>query len=81
MKKVIFLINFIALTIGCKNSDIIYNPPVPEHDSLTTRSKFVNKKRIINIWNPPNYNKSYGSILMNLKNIIIQSLEQQNKKL
>lgn len=57
MKKIIFYLCIVAFTISCKNNAVAYNDPIPEHDSLTIASKFVNENRIINIWTPPNYNK------------------------
>ena len=57
MKKIIFYLCIVAFTINCKNNAVAYNDPIPEHDSLTIVSKFVNENRIINIWTPPNYNK------------------------
>lgn len=61
MKKVIFFLLIAAVTISCKNKGIVYNDPVPEHDSLTISSKFVNEDRVINIWTPPDYKKSTAS--------------------
>ena len=57
MKKIIFYLCIVAFTISCKNNAVAYNDPIPEHDSLTIVSKFVNENRIINIWTPPSYNK------------------------
>jgi len=58
MKKAIYFLFIVTLTISCKNKVIAYNDPIPEHDSLTISSKFVNEDRVINIWTPPNYNES-----------------------
>lgn len=58
MKNAIFFLFLVALAISCKNKGIAYNDPIPEHDSLTISSKFVNEDRTINIWTPPNYNES-----------------------
>jgi len=57
MKKIIFYLCIVAFTISSKNNAVAYNDPIPEHDSLTITSKFVNENRIINIWTPLNYNK------------------------
>lgn len=62
MKKTIFFLLITAFTISCKNKGIVYNEPIPEHDSLTINSKFVNEDRVINIWTPPNYNESKDSL-------------------
>ncbi len=58
MKKAIYFLFIVAMTISCKNRAIEYNDPIPEHDSLTISSKFVNEDRVINIWTPPNYDES-----------------------
>lgn len=55
MIKIIFFGLVAALTISCKNSEIVYNDPIPKHDSLVIHSKFVNEDRRINIWTPPSY--------------------------
>ncbi|WP_425075963.1 alpha/beta hydrolase [Psychroserpens sp. S379A] len=61
MKKTIFLLLTTILTISCKNKEMVYNDPIPQHDSLTISSKFVNEERVINIWTPPNYKNSVES--------------------
>lgn len=61
MKKVIFFLFTTFLIFGCKNSDIVPNEPIPAHDSLIISSKFVKEDRVINVWTPPNYNKSTES--------------------
>lgn len=61
MKKIIFFLLIITLTISCKNKGIVHNDPIPQHDSLTIASKFVNEDRVINIWTPPNYKNSTDS--------------------
>lgn len=55
MNKTISLLLIIVITISCKNKGMVYNDPIPQHDSLTITSKFVNEDRVINIWTPPNY--------------------------
>lgn len=62
MKKTIFFLCIAILIIGCKNKGIVYNDPVPKHDSLTISSKFVNEDRVINVWTPPNYKESKDSL-------------------
>jgi len=61
MKKGIFALFIATLIISCKNKGIVYNDSVPEHDSLTISSKFVNEDRVINIWTPTSYNESTDS--------------------
>jgi len=58
MKKLIFFLFITALTCSCKNKVPAYNDPIPEHDSFSIKSKFVNEDRVINVWTPPNYNES-----------------------
>lgn len=58
MKKAIFFLFIVTLAISCKNKGLTYNDPIPQHDSLTIASKFVNEDRVINIWTPPNYKES-----------------------
>ncbi len=62
MTKTIYFLFIAILTISCKNKGVVYNDPIPKHDSLTISSKFVNEERIINIWTPPNYKESTDSI-------------------
>ncbi len=61
MKKIIFFLLITILTISCKNKEMVYNDPIPQHDSLTISSKFVNEERVINILTPPNYKNSVES--------------------
>lgn len=61
MKKAIFFLLITTLIIGCKTKGIVYNDPIPQHDSLTINSKFLNEDRVINIWTPPTYNQSTDS--------------------
>jgi len=58
MKKSIAILAFFILSIACKNKDTTYNDPIPEHDSLTITSKYVNEDRVINVWTPPSYKTS-----------------------
>ena len=60
MRNIIFCLLLITITIGCKK-EIVYNDPIPKHNSLTIASKFVHEDRIINIWTPPNYNQTVDS--------------------
>ncbi|RPD96201.1 alpha/beta hydrolase [Aureibaculum marinum] len=61
MKKILFFLLIVILIISCKVKGVVYNDPIPQHDSLTILSKFVNEERVINIWTPPNYNNSTDS--------------------
>ena len=58
MKKTLSILAIFILVIACKNKGTTYNDPIPEHDSLTITSKYVNENRVINIWTPPGYNTS-----------------------
>jgi hypothetical protein len=58
MKKIILIFALALISISCKNQGAIYNDPIPEHDSITIASKYVNEDRVINIWTPPNYKTS-----------------------
>ncbi|OAD46246.1 alpha/beta hydrolase [Polaribacter atrinae] len=62
MKNIIFYLLITTFTIGCKNKGIVYNDPIPKHDSLTIASKYVNEDRVINIWTPPNYSQTQDSL-------------------
>lgn len=61
MIKSIFLLLVTILSIGCKVHGMVYNDQIPPYDSLIIASKFVNEKRVINIWTPPNYKNSIDS--------------------
>lgn len=57
IKQILYI--FIAITVfGCKSSSVVYNDPVPKHDSLKISSDFVKEDRVINIWTPPGYAES-----------------------
>lgn len=62
MKQLLAILFFGILSISCKQTAITYNDPIPKHDSLKITSKFLNEDRIINIWTPPNYEKSNDSL-------------------
>lgn len=49
MKKTLSILAIFILAISCKNQGATYNDPIPEHDSLTITSKYVNEDRVINI--------------------------------
>jgi predicted alpha/beta superfamily hydrolase len=46
---------FALLLLGCKSKSVVYNDPVPVHESVIIDSRFVQEKRVINIWTPPGY--------------------------
>lgn len=60
--NIIISLLLLVLTLSCKNQGIVYNDPIPEHDSLKINSKFTNEERTINVWTPPNYNSSKDSL-------------------
>ena len=62
MKKIILFLLLASVTLSCKQPVITYNDPIPKHYSLKITSKFLNEDRIINIWTPPNYEKSNDSL-------------------
>ena len=57
MKKIIYCLVIVSLFFTSINS-MAYNDPIPEHDSLTIKSKFVDEDRVINIWTPPIYKQT-----------------------
>lgn len=61
MKKTIFYLFLTTLTISCKNKAIVYDDPIPAHDSLTISSTFVKEDRVINVWRPPTYEQTSDS--------------------
>lgn len=61
MKNIILIFALALISISCKNQSAIYNDPIPEHNSITIASKYVNENRVINIWTPPNYKDSNES--------------------
>ena len=62
MKKTILLLFLASIAFSCKQATITYNDPIPKHDSLKITSKVLNEDRTINIWTPPNYEKSNDSL-------------------
>lgn len=50
-----------VLLFACKDKGVVYNDPVPEHDSLTLYSTLLKEDRVINIWLPPAYHTSSDS--------------------
>ncbi len=61
MDRTIVILLITVFTISCKKKGLVYNDPIPQHDSLTISSKFVNEERVINIWTPPHYTDSNDS--------------------
>ena len=60
MNKVVCFLVF-AIILSCSNAPQ-YSDPIPPHDNFTIDSKFVNEKRVINIWTPPNYKTTNDSL-------------------
>lgn len=61
MKKALYFLFIAVLAVSCKSKEIVYNDPIPKHDSLTISSKFTNEDRVINIWTPPGYSETTDS--------------------
>jgi len=54
MSKLVLILLYFTILLSC--STITQNPdPIPNHDTFTIASKFVNENRVINIWTPKNY--------------------------
>ncbi|WP_264558509.1 alpha/beta hydrolase [Flavobacterium sp. N2270] len=62
MKKNILFLFIVTFLFSCKNAAVVYNDPIPKHDSLKIASKFTNDNRVINIWTPKNYEQSIDSL-------------------
>ncbi|MGO3183528.1 MAG: alpha/beta hydrolase [Aequorivita sp.] len=61
MQKSILYLFIVFLAFSCKKA-VVYNDPIPEHDTYTIASKIVNEDRVINVWTPPNYKQSTDSL-------------------
>ena len=59
-KKILYL--FLATFIFSCNKAIVYDDPIPNHETLKINSIFLNEERVINIWTPPSYDTSNDSI-------------------
>lgn|GEM_PF-6008353 len=46
MENIILLAAFVALTYSCGNDRIIFNDPIPKHDSLTIASQFASSDAV-----------------------------------
>lgn len=57
MTRTFYYLLLICLAFSCAKSPQ-YNDPIPNHDSFTIDSKFVNETRVINVWTPSNYKNS-----------------------
>ena len=62
MKKNILFLFIATFLFSCKNTAIVYNDPIPKHDSLKIASKFTKDDRVINIWTPSIYEQSSDSL-------------------
>ncbi|WP_413531511.1 alpha/beta hydrolase [Empedobacter brevis] len=59
----LFFILFILFLTSCKNSNpVVYDDPIPRHETFTIDSKILNEKRIINVWFPKEYPTSKDSL-------------------
>lgn len=53
----------ISFLTSCKNSNpVVYDDPIPKHETFTIDSKILNEKRIINVWVPKEYSTSQDSL-------------------
>jgi predicted alpha/beta superfamily hydrolase len=62
MKNIIFYLCLATVIFSCKNEPIVYNDPIPKHETFKINSSFLNEERVINIWTPPSYDSSNDSI-------------------
>ncbi len=62
MKNLIILLIVTSLAVACGNKEITFDDPIPQHESLTIKSNYLKEDRIINIWTPPNHDKSNDSL-------------------
>ncbi len=53
---------FIVLLAFSCNKAVVYNDPIPKHDTYTISSNIVNEDRVINVWTPPIYEQSTDSL-------------------
>ncbi len=66
MKKMKYLMLITLFLLGCSNQPQNQDQ-IPEHQTLTIESKYVNETRVINIWTPKDYvktNTSYPMLYM-----------------
>ena len=59
-----FFLNFSVLFVSllsCSNNQQP-NDPIPAHETFTIDSKYVNEKRVINVWFPDEYKNSTDSL-------------------
>lgn len=61
MKKIILLLLLSIIVVGCSQNET-HDDPIPKHDNFTIASKFVNEKRVINVWTPPQYDGNTDSL-------------------
>ncbi|RLD64763.1 MAG: alpha/beta hydrolase [Bacteroidetes bacterium] len=61
MKKPIYIL-ILSLFFFSSAGKAQHNDSIPIHDNFTIDSRFVNEKRVINVWTPPNYNQSNVSL-------------------
>ncbi len=61
MTKTTYYLFISFLLLSCATNGQ-YNDPVPNHDNFSIESIYVNETRVINVWTPPNYEKSKDSL-------------------
>jgi len=61
MRKSIYIL-ILSLFFFSSAGKVLNNDTIPIHDNFTIDSKFVNEKRVINVWTPPNYKQSNDSL-------------------
>lgn len=57
MKHVVLLLSLIVIS-GCSTKKSITQDPIPKHETLKIQSKYVQEERVINVYTPPNYDRS-----------------------
>ncbi|MCI4669179.1 MAG: alpha/beta hydrolase-fold protein [Bacteroidia bacterium] len=53
---------FAIVFFGCKSQAVLYNDPIPDHESWKINSTFVNEERVINVWTPSTYKGGSDSL-------------------
>lgn len=60
--KFILLFLIVVFAFAGKSKEAVYIDSIPCYESLNISSRFVNEKRVINIWTPPNYAQNRDSL-------------------
>ena len=61
MKSMYSLLMIFIVLLSCSNNQQT-NDPIPAHETFTIDSKYVNEKRVINVWFPDEYKNSTDSL-------------------